>query len=429
MDFPQKSIQPNHIEEMRNELKKIMVSIINNQFQDVFYLNIPPEYCFNISEEKLNHLIDCATLNCLYVWFSLDETLSQTIYKLARNCTEIAQNNNTNAVGKKKYLRYGEKQATDKYSGYGGTYNALDRAYLKYAKLILSQQWVTNKRWIKSTKYKQYFDYKKSGPIHLHFIELCFLELQINGNNKLIDLLFHQKEYLTTTHTKGFEALEQAYNSYFEALYEINNITDPIEFVVSCMQFYKTETSYRFVFIAKLAKYMIDKKIPIDQKLPPIINLFIARMPYPRINKKPTETLSPFITGYDRIFEQAFPIFSIGKSNADAFYYSYLYALFDRALVDYTKILYFENHPRKALSHWSDSDFENAATFLRENIKICDLFKDLELHDSVNPSESHFAYIHKLCNDPLFFDHGLRNQARNAMSELDKLLKQKQSEY
>lgn len=245
----------------------------------------------------------------------------------------------------------------------------------------------------------QFFKDKKYG-----FIELCFSEIYSEYISTLYKLLYLNKHPLETTHhTNDEKGIKTGYEEYQRFLKGITEKSDRI-FAISGLMFFKLEYSYRWVFGAKIGKYMYDNNLDINSKLPKELTAFFIRIPNPGyINGI---NLSPFVKEYDDIINLAFKGVSDDKIANKIF--------LSRMIIEECLAIYCSIFKDNIYCELADSDFTNIADFLKNEYHIEDALLQLDLSNyEYQESPSVFDYIKAVFLNLGLYDTELLSWARD----------------
>lgn len=265
--------------------------------------------------------------------------------------------------------------------------------------------------------YKEFPEFDSTNKKRYGFLELRYMDAYREGYLETEKLLFERKNVLKIENKTGKnDALRNAYDDLNRLLDNIRNNNpfnksgkqniekSTVEFVVSCMQFYLYETSYRFVLMAKIAQYMETYNLPIYHPAISSIRFYILNLP----KENCPITFTPFIH-YNNFFKcercyfEPFPIQCELEVQA-------MRILLQDAIDEYC---YY--NPVKELHSWKQSDFHDAAKFLVDDNHILDSLKNLDLKIPDGKSKSVYDYIRDLYSSDDFMDQAKLYYGRNYM--------------
>ena len=339
-----------------------------------------------ISDEHVNDIIaSLITFQYLYYWLENDPNSKQTIESFAM----------------KKYVTLAESESCDIYCDIDPDEFDHYIARLKKAEKIYRRNRAMRNEQAKAEGDKKYrrAAYKTNGTIKYDFVTLCSLDFIQQDFFYLLKWL--ERKFGSGHRYKKIERLNYGYTMLDEMIHHISSIKSHKEFVISCFAFYEYENTYRFLLYARIAKYMKDHNIDINQQCPSLIEAFVSR------DASMDVRCSPFITNYDLVIKSAF-------ESSDGGFYSNFTTLIRYIFGDCFH-MYISLYPIKELGTWTSSDYDNATEFLATDYNIFDSLNPLEINFSKENEEtcpeypSYFDYIMKMYQNNSYIDQSLLN--------------------
>lgn len=355
---------------------------------DARYINI-------FSTEEKTDIINTLTLAYLNLWLENDENARQTIYSFS--CKQFM-------------LKDESKKPLDPLNE--DIRNQVTRGKNILDLNILIQNLFSRRIGI---PYKM-LNRKQNGGKEYSFLDLENMYALGNGSLDVYRNIFkNSRPYQSTCKNKKFgkvareDIVKQSYENYDIYLSNIRNLinkdkkspnveSNNREFVVKCLLVWKNEYSYRFSLTAKLAKFLKDNNIPLnDVYIPQLIKEYCDLRSVPIVNKKEKMFYSYFIKNYDGLIRSAY-------SMENDFCINYIVKA--REIVDEIFSLYCQIFKSKNLGSWSDDDFEDAAQFLIDEYGIEECLMPLELGEVTDKNNSYYSYIRKLFDISDYIDSG-----------------------
>ncbi len=247
-----------------------------------------------------------------------------------------------------------------------------------------------------------------------NFIELCFSELYSEYISTLYKLLYLNKHPLETTHhTNDEKGIITGYEEYQRFLQGVVDEKSDRLFAINGLLFFKLEYSFRWIFGAKIGKYMYDNNLDINSNLPQELIPFFSRIPNPGyINGI---NLSPFVKEYDDIINLAFKGVSDEKIANKIF--------LSRMIIEECLAIYCSLFKDNVYCELKDSDFKNIADFLKNEYHIEDVLLQLNLSNyEYQESPSVFDYIKAVFLNLGLYDTELLSWARDNIKNPKKLI-------
>lgn len=375
----------NRIVTLKKHFKYIMDGIFTcYQFGDVKF-----------SKKEITEMKNLAILNFLIIWIE--------------NATNTKQN--TNSFAKQSYA-FTSEQTRHKRGKDMFEVDEKYRAKLNRSMEKLKNSYLLNKRNNKEKNSEHYHDLEKCV---YNFIELCFAETYAKGELYLYKTLFINKEPFVNRHHESLKKdINKGYKDFSRFLNGILEENSDRIFVIKSLFLYKLELAYRWIFGAKLGQYMYDKGIDINKKIPDEINVFYNdRKNMGFINGV---DISPFIKKYDSIIKYAYE----GKLVEN----DMLKILAARFVIEGILAIYCNLFNSYIETEWTEKDFINAATFLKEEYKITEVFKQLNLNDyTCYETPSVYDYIKAVFLNLGLYDNELLNFSRDNMKNPENLIK------
>ncbi len=224
-----------------------------------------------------------------------------------------------------------------------------------------------------------------SGPNHPGSLE------------KMVHLLYDTKRFFAVTaNKKSTNDLEEAYFELDKVLQNISEIKNNREYVIACMQIRDFEAYNRCILMANLANYMDSKCMSTQNGIPELIKAYSFCMDF---SEKEEGSLggayiSPFVMYSDTYVKQAYKP-KANVSLAD----HVLYMTRARYIAARALVMYLNCFPVEEQPSWTDDDFDAAAQFLKNDYKIEELLKPLNLKKSKGATRNVYDYIRYLYKD------------------------------
>ena len=373
----------NRIPNIIVQFDKMIENTIASETDFLKYINV------EFTREEIINLRNCAIIKYLLIWIENSRNTSQTTYSFV----------------KQKYSLSSEQKRKKK----GEYILEVDESYRKQIERAIEK--LKNNYFVQEKQAKlENTKHKKSDRIN--FIDLCFAESYANYELSLYKLLYINKEPLMTRHnTNDEKGIKVGYKDFEKFLKGIINEKSDRLFTIKSLLFYKLETTYRFVFGAKLGQYMYERKIDINSKIPNSLNVFYQRICC--IDLKNGIEISPFVMNYDSIISSAF------KGNINDYYETKILEarkIIGKTLTGYCK--YFEAY---RYCEWAEEDFVNAANFLKKDFNIIESVSQLDLNDYTDSkSPSIFDYIKDVFLNLGLYDNDLLFWCREKSKNLKK---------
>ncbi len=288
--------------------------------------------------------------------------------------------------------------------------SSLDRIMKKLRDNIAEQNEQAKRE---NSTYKR-FPYKKDNKREYNFLDLNFAEMYYNHYLMLYDLLFYKSKPLEVSNKK--DALREGYEYFNKYLNHIKKLENKKEFVISCLQFFRFEIDYRFVFFYKLAKYMKQCKYE-PKDIAPLIDFCICKIRYYDFGiPLPGTAPSPFIANYEMLFNQAFNF-----SNISDYLNDEKFNLLVRSMIQSSSNAFYHCYSlySEAQKSFSDADYDDIADFLINDFQIL-THLSLELDNSISDDLSHYEYVRALIMTSPIIDIDLLEMSRQKLQKKQK---------
>lgn len=334
------------------------------------YLKNNPHYSLFVSESQKEKIVNLALSVFLCRWLENDSAATQTLrsFSLDKYYFESSKN-------KYKILSGNDKTHTNSY------YAALRRAEIRYRHMMGTR--------VQQAESEGITVLPENAPVpegvEHSFVQLRFLDLLVNKKLELFTLLTYRKEVLSVTNEKDSNrSLIIAYRDYDNIFKEIKNMSErnPREYVVSCVQIQKFESTFRFNFIAKLAKALLDNGLDTESKKLEYIAYYLGRY---CSNEHPIA--EPYdILNYDYIIENV-----LFENEEEAKRQYVIRHILQIILTVVCKLA-----PVESLPHWNNDTYLEAADFFKNNYPIAESYRGVDLTDESTIQNSLLIYIIEL---------------------------------
>ena len=325
------------------------------------YLKNNPHYNLFISESQKKKIVNLAMSVFLCRWLENDSAATQTLrsFSLDKYYIELSKN-------KYKILSGNDNIYT------GSNYAALRRAEIRYRHMMGTR--------VQQAESEGITVLPENAPapegVEHSFVQLRFWDLLVNKKLELYTLLTYRKEVLSVTNEKGSNrSLIAAYSDYDSIFKDIENMRErnPREYVVSCVQIQKFESTFRFNFIAKFAKALLDNGFDTETKKLEYLAYYLGRY---RSNEHPIS--EPYdILNYDYVIEN---VLSENEKEAERQYV--IRHILQIILAVVCKLM-----PVESLPHWNNDTYLEAADFFKNNYPIAESYTGVDLKgDSTIPN-------------------------------------------
>lgn len=353
-----------------------------------------PSFTISFTSEDYTEIINVVTAIYLNQWLECDSNARQTV----------------NSFAAKKYVSIKERRKRASRNSDYDRVKALQRAQKTYHIMQNLQHEQATREGIgykefDLTRPGQKSDLNRKGGCFQSFVTLRFLDLLSNPDFTLFKLLTRKKKVMEVIGSKNNTELEYGYKAYGKIINEIQSYSDR-EFVVSCIQLQKMESTFRFKLAASIAEYMQDKGLPYDTKIPIDALYWWGRYAVPTsfehtISCEP-HTISNYQQAIDIVFSEDSPDIECKK----------LKQLLRRTLIHELLIKLDSIMSPAQLPPWSSDDYIAARRFFTEDYPV---LKYCEMNlPSTNKSEF-FEYIKNIYSQLLAYGElnilreGLRN--------------------
>ncbi len=406
-DFNRKVLDPG-----RDDLNNVhpcmhasMMQGIQEEMRDFIKFQFLVRGYLNILDSEMDILVREATAEYISNWLELDVNAQLTIesfVKYGYYSKEERKNRKTQNGGSNKYDITDIESKVEK---------------LKYAERKLC--W--NFEEYNMLARRRGEPYKKCES-KLNYLRLCFISQyeELCGMWPLFEMMFYKKTFLRETRSKKRPdgSLKTAYLSYAKYLREVKEIQSDREFVINCLSFRKLELSYRWGFIANLAKCMQERDLRKNE-----IDLAIYCYygegsnygdPLPRSNSK-------LLVGYDNYI-------SYVCSQNDALSREMVLlseqVLLIRCIIDDAVALYKLVYPIRSKPSWDENHFKSAREFL-SSYGINKVLSSLDFLFEKEDNDKLFKFIGNLMHRPDVSDPQLVKRSRRMKMKQEKTLRKK----
>ena len=243
------------------------------------------------------------------------------------------------------------------------------------------------------------------------FAELRTFDLYSNGYLEVFRLLSQYQEVMSNTADKGScVTLAIAYERYDMLFENATVLSSDKEYVVACMQIRKTESAYRFHLAAKLAKYIMDHHLRVDDLMTDSAKAIWGRYLSEAVFRPqdPFPLNEPYdVLYYDRKIECALQEECVMERA-----FCWRSAFID--VLDFMNLL----KPIKKQAPWTAADFSAAARFFRNDFPVIESYVPVDVPQDRKAYFKNIQSIYKL-----FIELGdnslkfLRDNMKHAVSE------------
>lgn len=305
----------------------------------------------SFEKKHLQHLVHLVTAMYLECWLERDENAQQTLSSFAKEGNE--------------YMLQTERKNNRGVVAHADRIKALQRAEQAYLTMQKERKKQAEKESSAPTMFPE-LQSKHQGKKY-SFCALRHMDLLASGNLELYKLLTSRTHLMTVSvhrESERYISLLDAYDKYDAIFKQAKNISSDREYVAACMQMRKFESAFRFLLIARMAVYFVDRKISItdiDKRVLDNFELIWGRFAYVSASNVENSLISePYdILHYDKQIECAF---ASNDLNRDSKIWRSLLLSADMWL----RI----NLPLKERPSWTDKDFTAAAQFFKTDYPI-----------------------------------------------------------